>query len=133
MKRFLMWLGAGAVLLLACLASVAIAPGSGFTGLMIGIFILWIAVSFLLLFWLFWRWVAYRVSVRLFLSYLLIGVTPFVFMTTFFGVVLYGAMGQYTSVRFGGEMTRVNMDLMRDCREVVERYQGSGAGAAVEA
>jgi serine phosphatase RsbU (regulator of sigma subunit) len=132
-KRFLLWLGAGAVLLLAALAGGAIAPDSGFTGTFVALSILWATITAVLLFWLFWRWVAYRVSVRLFISYLLIGVTPFVFMAVFFGAALYMAMGQYTSVRYGSVVERLGMDLMRDCGDVVELFESSGSAAAVEA
>jgi len=55
-----------------------------------------------------WRKLTYRVGVRLFISYLLIGLTPF---TLFVGLALvlgYVLVGQYAGTRVGNEMQRLS-------------------------
>ena len=63
--------------------------------------LLWAAASAFGLAWRIWRWMTYRVGVRLFISYVLLGILPFVFFAAFAAVGLYILAGQYTSVRFG--------------------------------
>jgi serine phosphatase RsbU (regulator of sigma subunit) len=54
-----------------------------------------------------WRRLTYRVGVRLFISYLLIGVTPFALFATLAAIVGYVLVGQYTATRVRGEMQRL--------------------------
>jgi serine phosphatase RsbU (regulator of sigma subunit) len=64
---------------------------------------LWVAVlAFLAAHWL-WRRLTYRVGVRLFLSYLLIGLVPFALLGGLAAIAAYMVAGQYTAQR-GGEL-----------------------------
>ncbi|HLE61301.1 MAG TPA: hypothetical protein VI700_07175, partial [Thermoanaerobaculaceae bacterium] len=51
-----------------------------------------------------WRKLTYRVSVRLFISYLLIGLTPFALFAGLTLIVGYVLVGQYAATRVGNEM-----------------------------
>lgn len=55
-----------------------------------------------------WRRLTYRVGVRLFISYLLIGLTPFALFAGLALVVGYVLVGQYAATRVGNEMDRVS-------------------------
>jgi serine phosphatase RsbU (regulator of sigma subunit) len=55
-----------------------------------------------------WRRITYRVGVRLFISYLLIGVTPFALFATVAAIVGYVLVGQYTATRVRAEMQRLD-------------------------
>jgi serine phosphatase RsbU (regulator of sigma subunit) len=131
-RRTRLWLLVGLVVVLAVVAVAAIAPDSTLFGILVALVSLWFAVSLAALLWSLWRWMTYRVSVRLLLSYLLLGVAPFLICAALGGIALYMAMGQYTSVRFGDEMSRVIGDLQRDCRDVAATFTSSGLGAATE-
>lgn len=61
----------------------------------------WLAVIVLATLGWLWRRSTYRVGVRLFLSYLIVGVMPFLLLGCLGVVLAYMAVGQYTSVRFG--------------------------------
>ncbi len=131
MKRGLVtWLLAGMVALLAAGASGALAPDAAVTAVLAVLFILWVAISCAVGFWFVWRWLTYRVSVRLLVSYLLIGVMPFIVSAALAGFALYAAMGQYTSVRFSSEMEKLEADLQRDCQDILAVYRSSGEVAA---
>jgi len=78
-----------------------------------------------------WRWMTYRVGVRLFITYLLIGVLPLLFAASFAAVGLYIAMGQYTSVRLGSEFEHLDWTLDDDCEDVLGIAAAKGAGAAL--
>jgi len=132
-SRFRLWLLAGFVTLLATVAFGLVAPDSVSTVLLGVVFTFWIAVTVAILFWYFWRWLTYRVSVRLLLSYFLLAVMPFFVCLALAGFALYMAMGQYTSVRFGSEMEQLEADLLRDCREIMVLFRASGEEAAAEA
>ncbi len=132
-RRLALWAIFGFVVLLAAVAAAALAPGSASAVLLGMLFVLWVTISAAILFWYLWRWLTYRVGVRLVISYLLLGVTPFVACGALAGFGLYLAMGQYTSVRFGSEIQRLESDLLRDCHDVMARLKASGQPAAVEA
>jgi serine phosphatase RsbU (regulator of sigma subunit) len=132
-RRTRLWLLAGVVAVLAVVAFAALAPDSALFGVAVAVLWLWAAVGIAIVLWSFWRWLTYRVSVRLLLSYLLLGATPFLICSALAGIVLYMAMGQYTSVRFGGEMDRALGDLERDCGDVAAVFESAGLGAATEA
>jgi HAMP domain-containing protein len=119
--------------LLVSFAAVAIAydSESGAAGALSLLALLWIAGSLWLLLWRLWRWMTYRVGVRLAISYLLIGVTPFVFATAFAAAGLWILMGQYTSVRFGSELRRVQWQLAWESEAVVARARAAGPDAAL--
>lgn len=131
-RRTRLWLLAGFILVLATVAAAALAPDSTLFGVLVALLWLWFAISLTVGLWNLWRWLTYRVSVRLMLSYLLLGITPFLICSALAAIVLYMAMGQYTSVRFSGEMEHVDANLERDCRDVAASYDASGLGRATE-
>jgi serine phosphatase RsbU (regulator of sigma subunit) len=129
-RRTLVWIGVGAVLVCSWVLAGSFAPESSLTALAAALTSLWIVVSAVVGSWLLWRWLTYRVSVRLLLSYLLIGVSPFLFCALFGGFVLYLLMGQYTSVRLGTEIDGVVRVLDRDGERVLEAYRETGLDGA---
>lgn len=129
-RRTRLWWLAGAVVLTAVVVLAVAAPQSSLFGVAVALLWLWVAVGVAALLWGLWRWLTYRVSVRLLISYVLLSVMPFLICAVLGGVVLYMAMGQYTSVRFGGTVERLQADLERDCREVADAFAASGAAAA---
>ncbi len=131
-KRFGWWFAAGAVLLTAAAIALGIGSESSVAGVVVVLAVLWVAASASVLAWRIWRWMTYRVGVRLFISYVLLGILPFVFVAAFAAVGLYILAGQYTSVRFGSEMRRVRWDLVRDCNTVLRVAERDGPEAAAE-
>lgn len=125
------WLVAGALLIGGTAAAVAYDSESAPAGVLSLLALLWVAASLWLLSWRLWRWMTYRVGVRLAISYLLIGVTPFVFATAFAAVGLWILMGQYTSVRFGSELRRVQWQLAWEAEAVAARARAAGPDAAL--
>lgn len=84
----------------------ALAPDAGVTSLVGVILVLWLIGAGLLgARWL-WRKLTYRVGVRLFFSYLLIGLTPFALCGVFALLVGYVFVGQFGAVRVGEEVER---------------------------
>ena len=69
----------------------------------------------------------YRVGVRLFVTYMAVGVLPILFAAAFAAVGLYILMGQYTSVRLGSELRRVRWELAHQCEMVLQRAETQGA------
>ncbi len=129
-KRPLVWVVVGAVLLASWIITGSVAPDSSLTAVSAALTVLWIVISVVVGSWLLWRRLTYRVSVRLLLSYLLIGISPFVFCALFGGFVLYLLMGQYTSVRLGTEVDGLGRELRRDCQRLLETSRDSGADVA---
>jgi len=85
-----------------------------------GLFQLWLVVSAgLLALWL-WRKLTYRIWVRLFFSYLLIGVMPFLVLAILGSLALYMLMGQYTSVRWGDKIRLTQDRMARRCLTALE-------------
>lgn len=125
------WLLAGALLIGAAAAAVAYDSESAAAGVLSLLALLWVAASLWRLLWRLWRWMTYRVGVRLAISYLMIGVTPFVFATAFAAVGLWILMGQYTSVRFGSELRRVQWQLAWEAEAVAARANAAGPEAAL--
>jgi HAMP domain-containing protein len=127
------WWITGAVLIVAAVAVSAIAPESGLAVFLSAIAWIWFAITLCLLAWRLWRWMTYRVGVRLFITYLLVGVLPLFFATAFAAIGLYIEMGQYTSVRVGSEFDRFGWSLLDDCEDVIEIASDSGSEAAFSA
>ena len=92
--------------------------------------IVWLAATAWALAWRVWRWMTYRVGVRLFISYLMVGLLPILFGAAFAAVGLYIMMGQYTSVRFGSEMRRMRSELEAECHVVLDRVRTQGGDEA---
>lgn len=105
------WVAVGAlgVALWAVLA--AVAPEAGVTHGLLGGIKVWVVPTVCgCLLWV-WRRLTYRVSVRLFISYLLVGVTP-IAVFALLGVALgYAVVGQYTASRCGDELERARAGL----------------------
>ena len=122
-----LWLGAGAatVVLAALLSGRADwAPVP---------LVVWSLVTLVVVLRAAWRRLTYRVGTRLVLSYLLLGVSPFLFCGAFGAAALYMAMGQYTSVRYGSEMQHLRWSLRDQCARIVELSHDRGSAAAVAA
>jgi len=126
------WIG-GAVLIVAALAMSAIASESGLAIFLTAIAWIWSVITLCLLTWRVWRWMTYRVGVRLFITYLLIGVLPLFFATAFAAIGLYIMMGQYTSVRVGSEFDRFGWSLLDDCEDVIDIASDMGPEEAFSA
>ncbi len=125
------WWFVGAVIILTAVAASAWAPDSPFGDFMVAVSILWTIGTVLWVGWRLWRWVTYRVGVRLFVTFLGIGVLPVLSALTFGLVGLYVLMGQYTSVRLGSELYRVRWELAHQCDTILQRAELRGADSAV--
>ncbi len=119
------WIG-GAVLIAVAWAISAIASEWGLSIFLTALAWIWVAASLWIFTWRLWRWMTYRIGVRLFITYLLIGVLPLFFATAFGAFGLYIAMGQYTSVRVGSEFDRFGWSLLDDCESVIEIASDTG-------
>jgi HAMP domain-containing protein len=125
-----LWLIVGAVTIVVAAVVVAVNDESPVAGVFSVLVLVWILASLWLVLWFVWRWVTYRVGVRLFISYLMIGLLPILFGVAFAAVGLYIMMGQYTSVRFGSEMKRLRSELEAECHAVLDRVRTQGADQA---
>lgn len=125
------WLVAGGLLLAGAVVAISVAPGSALGAVTIALASIWLAISLPIAAFRLWRWMTYRVGVRLFLSYLLLGIAPFLFCGALALVGLYILMGQYTSVRFGDDMQVVLTEVSSRCAAVRARYERDGADRAV--
>ncbi|MCP4902187.1 MAG: SpoIIE family protein phosphatase, partial [bacterium] len=106
LPRLKRWLLLGLVLASLLGLSVMLTSESTFSVLLSVALGVWVVLSLAVLLRRFWRWLTYRIGMRLFLSYLLIGVSPLLLGSALVAFCCYVAMGQYTSVRYGSE-TRV--------------------------
>jgi len=127
------WWITGAIIIVAALAMSAIASESGLAVFLTAIAWIWFVITLCHLTWRLWRWMTYRVGVRLFITYLLIGVLPLFFATAFGAIGLYIMMGQYTSVRVGSEFDRFGLSLLDDCENVIDVASEMGSEAAFSA
>ncbi|MCU0290829.1 MAG: SpoIIE family protein phosphatase [Thermoanaerobaculaceae bacterium] len=95
----------GTVVLVALLAGRVLGEGTLST---LSQVVLWVWLSVMTLVGLGWLWrrLTYRVGVRLFLSYLIVGVLPFLLLASLGAVLALMAAGQYASVRFGSLLDR---------------------------
>jgi len=125
------WWIAGAVIFVTTVIAAAVAPESQIADVFFIIFLLWAIASVWVAAWWMWRRMTYRVGVRLFITYFLIGVLPLLFAAAFGGVGLYVLMGQYTSVRLGSELRRVRWELVHQCDTILQRAELQGTEAAV--
>jgi len=125
------WWIAGAVIVVTTAAAQAIAPDSQFAEVVFVLSLLWAIGSMGWVVSGLWRWMTYRVGVRLFVTYLMVGVLPVLFAVTFVLVGLYILMGQYTSVRLGSELHRVRWELAHQCDTILQRAELQGVDSAV--
>ncbi len=119
-----------AVLVLAAVGAQLAAPGGDWAGLAAVMASLWaLPAVFLGVRWL-WRRLTYRVGVRLFISYLLVGLTPIALAACLALVVGYALVGQYAATRVRGEMDNLSSTLAGVARAAVaELAAGRPAGA----
>jgi len=75
--------------------------------------------------WL-WRKLTYRVGVRFFISYLLIGLTPFLLMAILAAIAGYILIGQYGSVRLGQELNTLGERLAVRAAAAVQQLDTMG-------
>ena len=87
-QRLRWWLIAGAVSISAAAIAVAVNDESPVAGAFSVLALVWIVASLWLVLWRVWRWMTYRVGVRLFISYLLVGLLPILFGVAFTAVGL---------------------------------------------
>jgi HAMP domain-containing protein len=125
------WWLAGAVVIVTTAVTLAIAPESGFAQVVFALSLLWAVLSACWVGTRVWRWMTYRVGVRLFVTYLGVGVLPVLFAITFGMAGLYILMGQYTSVQLGSELRRVRWELAHQCDSVLQRAELQGVASAV--
>ena len=124
------WWITGAVILVTAVIAAGVASDSQFADVLFIISVLFAIASVSVVGWWTWRWMTYRVGVRLFITYVLIGVLPLLFAAAFAGVGLYVLMGQYTSVRIGTELQRVGWGLSEACETILEVAATEGLESA---
>lgn len=127
------WWGAGIALFVALVLTRWLAPdGSDAIPLAI-LLILWAIPSSILLLVRAWRRLTYRIGVRLFLSYLLIGVMPFPLMLAALGLGGYLLAGQYTSVRYAELLrgSRAELERLNEVALLTGQFSGADAATAV--
>jgi serine phosphatase RsbU (regulator of sigma subunit) len=130
-RRDRIWWISGAVLILSAVIFSAAFPESEFAVVLFVLSVLWAMAAAALISRRIWRWMTYRVGVRLFITYVLVGVLPVLFAIAFAAIGLYILMGQYTSVRFGSELRRLRWELAHQCDMVLDRAESAGADSAV--
>ncbi|MBZ5587451.1 MAG: SpoIIE family protein phosphatase [Acidobacteriia bacterium] len=117
-------------LIVVAVAAKLTAPGSVAAALGTVFAVLWsVPGVFACLRWL-WRKLTYRVGVRFFLSYLLIGLTPFLLMAILAGIVGYILVGQYGSVRLGQELDTLGEHLAVRAAGAVQELGATGSQPA---
>ncbi len=90
---------------------------------------MWLVPTVLWVFYWLWLKITYRVSVRLFFSYLLIGVLPFPLLLALSAMAGYVSIGQYTSAEFGDVMRGVRTELTRFVGEALDAAEKGGSAA----
>lgn len=92
----------------------------------------WIVVGLAIVAHRFWRWMTYRIGVRLFLSYLLVGVSPLLLAAAVLSFSSYVAIGQYTSVRFGSEIDALARHLCKNADHARELLRSGRSQEAAD-
>lgn len=123
------WLIAGLTFVIVTALGWSLAPGGAISILGTVLLSMWAAITVPVVSWQLWRRLTYRVGVRLFLSYLLLGVTPFLFCFAFGIGTLVILIGQYTSVRVGGDMKHEIERLRSPAAAAVGVIQSGGTSA----
>ena len=96
------------VLILLAIGARLVAPASDAATLALVLAFLWAVPLAVWAVRRLWRKLTYRVGVRLFISYLLIGLTPFALLACLALVAGYVLVGQYTAARVGTEMDQLS-------------------------
>lgn len=131
-KRHRWWWFAGPVLLICSLATGFFLSDSSLTVFFVVATGCWFAATATWLLWRLWRWLTYRVAIRLFFSYLLLGVTPFIACGIFGLVALYMLMGQYMSVQFGHAIDHTVQEMRVAGHSFLSRVHAEGEEPALE-
>lgn len=92
-----------------------------------GLFRLWLVLVILAAVVLLWRRLTYRVGVRLFISYVLIGLVPFALFASFLFMAGYMLVGQYASVRFSQLEDDLLLQLRQQARTVLQAMESGSA------
>ena len=130
-RRAVILLGAVAALWLVRWALGRLAPESTATDLAgLALFLAVAVAVFLGLRWL-WRRLTYRVSVRLFLSYLLIGLVPFPLLGLLGIISGYVLVGQYGSIRVGQENEKLLEHLSATAVSALHELEVRGGDTAL--
>ncbi len=125
------WWGTGLALIAAVALVSAVAAAGCLHVLLISLLVLWaIPSSFLILLWL-WRKLTYRISVRLLISYFLIGVVPFPLILVLAAFASYLLIGQYASAEYGDVGMELRGDIERVAQRALEVAEAEGRDAAV--
>ncbi len=124
------WLLAGGAFALIAFLGWWLAPGGAAAVLGTVALCVWLAFTLPIVLWRLWRRLTYRVGVRLFLSYLLLGVTPFLFGLAMAAIGLYILAGQYTSVRVGLDVVDYVDDVRAECVRVADVLAAEGPDLA---
>jgi serine phosphatase RsbU (regulator of sigma subunit) len=125
-----LWWTAGLVLVVGERFFSIVAGGSCFAVLLTVLLWTWLVPSVLYALWWLWRKATYRVTVRLFVSYLLIGVLPFPLLLGIAAFALYVLIGQYASADFGDVMDGVDEALAALAAEAAAVAEDDGVEAA---
>ncbi|TAM48696.1 MAG: HAMP domain-containing protein [Acidobacteria bacterium] len=129
-RRRTVYLAVFAALVLAAVGAHLAAPGGDLAGLTTFLASLWALPAVFVGLRRLWRALTYRVGVRLFISYLLIGLTPFALAACLAFVVGYALVGQYAATRVRGEMDKLGSTLAGLARAAaVELAAGRPAAA----
>ena len=120
-SRFrLFWWGFGSVSLCLFVVLQSLGLATCLQAFLVFVLVLWgLPTLGYALFWL-WRKVASRISVRLFISYLLVGVLPFPLLVALAGLGAYVLLGQYVSEDFGGVTRRVEDELVHHVEKALD-------------
>jgi sigma-B regulation protein RsbU (phosphoserine phosphatase) len=119
-KRWRRWVIAGMGLIVLTALQAVFFSDTVFFGLVVTATAIWMTTTLLIVGYRVWRWLTYRISVRLLLSYLLIGVAPILLVTALGVFCAYVAIGQYTSVRFGSSLQSTVSQLQREVEAALE-------------
>jgi len=126
------WWVAGAVIIAIAAVTDIVDSGSQIADVFLALALLWVLASFCWVIVRIWRWMTYRVGVRLFITFMAVGVLPVLSAMAFAAVGLYILMGQYTSVRLGSELHSVRSELAHQCDAILQRAELQGADSAAE-
>ena len=125
------WIVTGAVLAAAAGGLALSAPSSDARVLVTLALVLWGLATAAAVARRVWRRLTYRIGVRLFLSYLLVSVLPFLLFAVIVGLAGYMLVGQYTSARFGELEVRVYRELQRTVSRAADEAEDGGDTRAV--
>jgi serine phosphatase RsbU (regulator of sigma subunit) len=122
-----------AALVLGAVGAQLAAPAAALSGLAVGVASLWSLPAVFLGVRRLWRALTYRVGVRLFISYLLVGLTPIALAACLALVVGYALVGQYAATRVRAEMENLDSTLAGVARAAAAELAAGRPAGALEA